>query len=239
MEHNNTAKKIRGEMLDEFYSSAYQKSFFERGVQGAGIDWFERALEKFWRTNPPNNVLEIGGGSGEHLKYISYVPKGSYISFDLRPSNTSAHLTGISRDLLAKVKFINGDASSLPFEDLFFDRVFSTCLLHHVNDVLSVLLEARRVACIGAEIAFLLPTDPGILNQIVKRVVTYPKMRKHSGIKPELYYALDHKNHISGILEIIKFVFNEDELQLSYRPLRLRSWNFNLLVVAKITKLKE
>jgi hypothetical protein len=73
----------------------------------------------------------------------------------------------------------------------------------------------------------------------VKRAVSYPKMRRVSTIRLELIYALDHKNHIAGILELVKFVFNKDELQLHYRPLRLRSWNFNLLVVAKIIKLKE
>lgn len=75
-----------------------------------------------------------------------------------------------------------------------------------------MLLEARRVASVGAEIVFLLPTDPGMVNQILKRLVSYPKMRKISKIKPELFYALDHKNHIAGVLEIIKYVFSEDDL---------------------------
>jgi hypothetical protein len=102
--------------------------------------------------------------------------------------------------------------------------------------VLAVLLKARRVTVQGGEIAFIIPTDPGVLNQLVKRVVSYPKLRKLTEIRPELFYALDHKNHVGSILELIKFVYSEDHLELHYRPFRIRSWNLNLLVVAKIVK---
>jgi hypothetical protein len=64
-------------------------------------------------------------------------------------------------------------------------------------------------------------------------------MRKLSKIKPELFYALDHKNHIASILELIKFVFTDDRVKLQYRPFRFKSWTLNLLVVAKITKLTD
>ena len=102
MSSNDKARIIREKILNEFYSSSYQKAFFQRDIQGLGIDWFERSIEKFWSIKSPNNVLEIGGGSGEHLKYLKYIPKGSYISLDLRPHFTLDHLRGISSDLLSK-----------------------------------------------------------------------------------------------------------------------------------------
>ena len=137
----------------------------------------------------------------------------------------------------SKLRFVEGDAQDLPFENETFDRVFTTCLLHHVDDVLSVLIEVRRVTEIGGEIAFILPTDPGLLNQLVKRIFSFRKIKQLTKIRPQLFYALEHKNHVQGIMEQIRLVFELDELKFNYKPFPfIRSWNSNLLVVAKIVK---
>ncbi len=237
MDKENTARAIRSEILAKYYSEIYQNYLFQNDTQGIGIRYFEKSLEKFWNKKIPEKVLEIGGGSGEHLPYIQYVPSSSYTSVDIRNKFSDTHIENLSDDLTKKLDFVVGDAQKLPFPDSSFDRVFSTCLLHHVDDVLAVLLEARRVTVRGGgEIAFIVPTDPGFLNQLIKRVVSYPKLRKLTDIRPELFYALDHKNHVGSILELIKFVFSEDQLKLHYRPFIIKSWNLNLLVVAKIVK---
>ncbi len=236
MDKQKNAREIRSKILAEYYSEIYQTYLFQKDTQGLGISYFEMSLEKFWNNSIPEKVLEIGGGSGEHLPYIKYVPRKSYTSVDIRDKFSDDHIRKLNTDLTKKLNFVKGDAQNLPFSDASFDRVFSTCLLHHVDDVLAVLLEARRVTAQKGEIAFIIPTDPGILNQFVKRIVSYPKLRKLTQTRPELFYALDHKNHIGGILELIKFVYSEDQLELHYRPFRIRSWNCNLLVVAKIVK---
>ena len=100
-----------------------------------------------------------------------------------------------------------------------------------------MLLEVRRASKTGGEIAFVIPTDPGWMNQIVKKYISYPRMKKFTKLNPKLFYALEHKNHVGGILELIKYVFRNDQLELHYRPFRFKSWNLNLLVVAKITKI--
>jgi ubiquinone/menaquinone biosynthesis C-methylase UbiE len=232
----NSAKVVRDKILEEYYSEVYQKYLFSKDAQGLGNRYFESALEKFWKEKVPVKVLEIGGGSGEHLPYIGYIPAHSYTSVDIRRKFHDSYLEGLNPEFASKVNFVIADAQDLPFADSYFDRVLSTCLLHHVDDVLAVLLEARRVTVTGGEIAFILPTDPGVLNQIVKRLISYPKLRKLSQIRPELFYALDHKNHIGSILELIKYVFSGDSLELHYEPFKLSSWNLNLLVVAKIIK---
>jgi phosphatidylethanolamine/phosphatidyl-N-methylethanolamine N-methyltransferase len=233
----NAADQIRKQILDSFYLNVYQKFLFSGGVQGKGIDYFEKQVENFWENPKPQNVLEIGGGSGEHLKFIRYIPTDSYISFDIRPIITKDHLRNLSDEFKSRLSFVEGDAHSLPFKDETFDRVFTTCLLHHVNDVLAVLLEARRVTVIGGELAFLLPMDPGILNQLVKKMVSIRKIKQLTKIRPQLIYALEHKNHVQSILEQIRFVYQLDEVKFNYRPFSfIRSWNFNLLVVVKIVK---
>jgi ubiquinone/menaquinone biosynthesis C-methylase UbiE len=236
MDKHESAAEIRAELLAEYYSKIYQSYLFNCGSQGKGIDYFEKAVEKFWLIRNPGRVLEIGGGSGEHLKYLNYIPLEEYISIDVREPFTLSHTKDLPQELLSKVKFMIGNAESLQFPDFTFDRVYTTCLLHHVDDVLAVLMEARRVTKEGGEIAFIVPTDPGILNQFVKRMISYPKLRRLTKVRPELFYALDHKNHVGSILELIRFVFSKDDLKFHYRPFRLESWNLNLLVVAKVTK---
>jgi ubiquinone/menaquinone biosynthesis C-methylase UbiE len=233
----DSAKKIRKEIIDDFYHNIYQSYLFGGGFQGKGIVYFENQVENFWVNSKPARVLEIGGGSGEHLPFISYIPTEAYVSIDLRPIIVKDHLTNLSEEFKSKLSFVEGDAQSLPFDNETFDRVFTTCLLHHVDDVLAVLLEARRVTETGGEIAFLFPTDPGILNQLVKRLFSYRRIRKLTKVDPKLIYALDHKNNIQGILEQIKYVFYLDEVKFKFRPIPfIRSWNLNLLVVAKIIK---
>jgi ubiquinone/menaquinone biosynthesis C-methylase UbiE len=149
MDKEKSARAIRSEILAKYYLEIYQSYLFEKDTQGIGIRYFERSLEKFWTTEIPEKVLEIGGGSGEHLRYLRYVPSKSYTSVDIRSKYVDAHTEKLSENLLSKLEFILGDAQSLPFADSTFDRVFSTCLLHHVDDVLAVLLEAKRVTIPG------------------------------------------------------------------------------------------
>ena len=173
----------------------------------------------------------------EKINVISEDPKLLFERI-IRDILSKSHfiLTKFLIEIKSKFEFVTGDAQNLPFKNEEFDRVFSTCLLHHVDDVLSVLLEVRRVTQTGGEIAFVFPTDPGILNQLIKRLISYRKIRKMTDIPPELFYALDHKNHVLSISELIKFVFALDELVFHYRPFRFKSWNMNFLIVAQIIK---
>ena len=236
MHGGSNSKKIRESILSKYYDEIYQSYLFQNDLQGFGIRYFEKQVEKFWMNKHPKNVLEIGGGAGEHLQYLNYIPLESYKSLDLRIPKISTYVDQMKIEFKSKFEFVTGDAQNLPFKNEEFDRVFSTCLLHHVDDVLSVLLEVRRVTQTGGEIAFVFPTDPGILNQLIKRLISYRKIRKMTDIPPELFYALDHKNHVLSISELIKFVFALDELVFHYRPFRFKSWNMNFLIVAQIIK---
>lgn len=89
---------------------------------------------------------------------------------------------------------------------------------------------------VGGEIIFVIPTDPGILNQLVKRLISYRRLRKITNRKPELILALDHRNHVGGILELCKFVFQYDNLEIDYLPFRIKSWNLNLIARVHVIK---
>jgi ubiquinone/menaquinone biosynthesis C-methylase UbiE len=134
------------------------------------------------------------------------------------------------------LKFEIGNVESLAYADNSFDRVIGTCVLHHIGNPFEALQEIRRVTMNQGEICFVLPTDPGILNRLIKKIITFPKLRKISHLPPELLYALDHQNHIESIIQMFRYVFREDEISIQYSPFALRSWNLNLLVTLKARK---
>jgi ubiquinone/menaquinone biosynthesis C-methylase UbiE len=232
------AEDIRRKILNHYYANIYKKYLFDSKRQSRGIEYFERFLETFWRSDLQQieKVLEIGGGQGEHLKFLTYVPTSEYVSLDLRTLTDTSHLATLESDLKSKINFVTGDAENIPYQENYFDRTFSTCLLHHVDDPLQVLLEARRVTKIGGEIVFAMPTDPGLLNQTIKKIISYRVLKKFTDFEPALFYALEHKNHVGGLLTLIKFVYQADKIKIKYGPFPIKSWNLNLVVGVHITK---
>lgn len=236
------SEEIKSRILDEYYSKVYQDFLFSKNGKfkpyQKGISYFEKSLEKLWVGDAGDNSLELGGGSGEHLPFVKWLPKNKYVSLDLRAPITQDHLKKLSPDLKSKLEFVTGNAENIPYGDAYFDRVLMTCLLHHVQDPLGVLLEMRRVAKPGAEIGFIMPTDPGLLNLLLKKVFAYKSMRNLSTLNPKLIYALEHRNHARSLLEQIKYVFAEDKLQIKFLPTHTPSIDLNLCIAIHVIKMK-
>jgi phosphatidylethanolamine/phosphatidyl-N-methylethanolamine N-methyltransferase len=228
---------IKNKILREYYSKTYQTYCFGKSVQATGISYFEKKLEQTAKSETKvDKILEIGAGSGEHLKYIKQIPNKLYVCLDLQDPIDNTYFENLSSNFKRKVKFVKGNAEKLQFQSETFDRVIGTCILHHVSDPLAVLLESRRVAKKGAEIAFIIPTDPGLLNQLVRRFISYPRMKKFTELRPQLIASLDHINSVHALIELSKFVFDNDKIKIKYFPFRLASWNLNLLVRVEVVK---
>ena len=137
-----------------------------------------------------------------------------------------------------KIKFQIADVQDLPFEDCTFDRIISTCVFHHLDDPVRGLEELRRVIRIGGYISILLPNDPGIMYRIL-RVLTTLRTARRQGIldKVQLVHALEHKNHYLSIRTLIKWVFENDEIKLNFKPFRIPSYNVNAITVITIKRL--
>jgi ubiquinone/menaquinone biosynthesis C-methylase UbiE len=240
MEPHISGKELRDKILGHYYTNIYKKYLFGSGSQAKGILYFEEFLEKSWDKEqislPIGRTLEIGAGQGEHWPHLRHIPLLEYVALDLRPLADFSYLNRMPTEFRDRLNFIIGNAEKLPFADNYFDRTFSTCLLHHVEEPLDVLMEARRVTKPGGEILFIMPTDPGLLNQFVKRWISYRALSKLTNYEPKLFYALEHKNHVRGLMNLIEFIFEADELKFRYSPIMLPSWNLNLMVSAHIRK---
>lgn len=228
--------KSRDQIISEYYEKYFQL-LCNTGIQGLGSTIFHKLVERNWRNKYPKKILEVGAGIGEHLRFVK-LRNGelhSYVCLDIREC-TSINISKIE-NFEGTVEWVQASVNEIPFPIENFDRVTSTCLLHHLENPLEAFMEIRRVTKVSGEISIALPTDPGTLNGLVKKLITYPKARRIGIKNPEFIYALEHRNQAKGLLALIKEVFSEDELKIKYWPSRLRSINMNLALIVHVKKL--
>jgi tRNA (uracil-5-)-methyltransferase TRM9 len=87
-------------------------------------------------------VLDLGCGNGRWYKVFKE-KKVDYFGID-----NSEKLIEIAKENFPEAKFFVGDALNLPFQDNFFDKVYSIALLHHIPSEdfrIKVLKEVKRV----------------------------------------------------------------------------------------------
>jgi len=168
-----------------------------------------------------NSVLELGGGNGEHLDFVS-LNFEKYTIVDLRV----CELNGVFKQDL-RINSLVANAESLPFADNSFNRVVVTCLLHHVNNPEKVFLEIDRVMKVGGAASILLSCDPGLLVRLLRFFTTARTARRLGFAGYDLMNARDHKNHVGSLVTLARYVFRHREMKESWYPLHVKSWNFN------------
>lgn len=195
---------------------------------------FERYLHKSMEAGLRGatyfpRVLEVGGNRGEHIPYVKH-RFDEYVLTDLYPPNLLESLRADKRVVSA-----SADVEDLPYEDNSFDRLVSTCVLHHVPDPFRALREMRRVVRPGGRLTILLPTDPSAAYRLAQRVTSGRNARKRGiGEFFELVHAVDHVNHFTSLIQQINYVFRRDDLSCVWRPTRVPLWHLNLFTVLQI-----
>lgn len=70
-----------------------------------------------------------------------------------------------------------------------------------------------------------------------RRFVSRPRAQKLGFKHFDLVNAVDHKNYSASMMQILKNIDPNIDVQFSWRPFnRIQSWNFNLQMVAHLTK---
>jgi phosphatidylethanolamine/phosphatidyl-N-methylethanolamine N-methyltransferase len=219
-------ESARDAILDEWYQKFY--SDVAASADGSFMArYMHRALES--RRDQTENfprVLEVGANRGEHVAFVRH-RFDEYFLTDIRTPQVPAQLLEDTR-----IKTAISDVTDLPYADFAFDRVISTCVLHHVDSPLQAALEMRRVTKSGGVVSLLIPTDPGLAYRLGK-ALTSGRAARRRGIGPlhDLVGALDHPNHFRSIRTQLMHAFRDDLPQIDWFPWRLPGVDTNAFVV--------
>jgi ubiquinone/menaquinone biosynthesis C-methylase UbiE len=141
-----------------------------------------------------------------------------------------------------KIELIIADATQLPFAANQFDRVLSTCVLHHISTPELALREMRRVSSDGAMIDIYLPCDPGMLYRSLRHFTSHLKQKRLMKLEwreVKYLWAREHGNHYLGLTSLINEVYKNDKIKFNRFPFVFLSWNFNLFTVVRVFVSKE
>ena len=221
--------------VDHFYSKYYGR-VLRSGLVGVAQDRTHRAIEKRWNKHDVfEQILEVGAGAGDHRKFVNHQYQ-IYYETDIRFSNVSSNndsnlLQGLLGSNLIREY---ADVTQLHYMDAMFNRVIVTCLLLHLEKPEIALRELRRVTKQLGVISILVPCEPGLFLRISRSLLTTRKAHRLGFQGYALFNARDHINYLSGIDQLIRFVFEKDKIQVSRLPFRWPSWNLNLYYVYTI-----
>ena len=231
--------QVNYQQIEDRYKKYYSITQYGSCTGNVNKFWHLR-LEKNLPFSFYENVLEIGSGSGEHFTYVNHGFKNYYITDLYLPKLLEGVKTkiAISQELndVQNVMVQAENVEKLTFSQNSFQRVVSTCLLHHVQNPLAALQEMRRVTCNGGTVSIYLPADPGLIYRFAQAVFSTSTLKKYFN-KKEISFlrAGEHRNHVQSLSGLIEGVFSADRIEKKSFPRLNLGWNSVLFYIFQIT----
>jgi len=124
----------------------YDLNYFLKVEKNRYVDYAPWMMDTYKYSDPKyakKRLLEIGYGQGTDL--VQYSMSGAICyGIDYTPKHVElAKLNFLLRGIDANL--IQGDASALPYEENYFDKVVSFGALHHTPDIKNCISEVYRV----------------------------------------------------------------------------------------------
>jgi ubiquinone/menaquinone biosynthesis C-methylase UbiE len=105
---------------------------------------FERALESV--EDPPQHALDLGTGTGAAAFAIARrFPEAEVVGIDLSEAMVGEARRRAPRELTGRVRFEQGDAASLPYENAWFDLVALANMIPFFDELDRVLAPGGRL----------------------------------------------------------------------------------------------
>jgi ubiquinone/menaquinone biosynthesis C-methylase UbiE len=214
------------------WAALYEGKNYDEGLAGYYLgkshEWCERA---FGAGTHFGRVLEVGAGTGVHLRYVSHT-FDEYVMTDLNaPFLDSAALkVGSNRKVVTQAE----DATKLSFSDESFDRVIAAHVLEHLPNPHQVIREWVRVLKPGGVLSLVLPCDPGVAWRLGRALGARGKFVR-AGIEYDYWMAREHINAINNLVAFVQYYF-KGRVQELWRPMAVPSMDLNLFYIAHITK---
>ncbi len=125
-----------------------QRALIQRELKGLyenNIPFHYRVLSESLKAIAGNHckIAEIGCASGYYYEILEYLLG---LEIDYTGIDFSKPLLDMAKNYYPKAKFCNADGANTPFVDRHFDIVISSCVLLHVKQYFSHLIETTRIA---------------------------------------------------------------------------------------------
>jgi len=223
------------DIVKDFYENYYASIFSKSGLSSKFNDQTHKALEagieshqKATRPDEEYSILEIGAGKGEHFKYVTR-PFGKYVMLDILPQPEEfSEFIG--------AEWIQEDICNPRLNVGKFDRIISMCVFHHLSDPASAMENIKKILNSGGVFSLFLPSDPGVLNRIVRKLFVTPSAKKLGFEHYELVNAREHRNHYWGLKKELEHQFQDFEISRRYYPFRIPAGNLSLFSIWHIKK---
>jgi len=215
--HEAAIKEQLLQLQDEYYTGLMGR------VQAQGHVAVERLSKA--AQQPSYRSLEIGCGSGYHFNFVR---DGDHVGLD----HSEEHLQR-ARARFPQVRFIRGDAYSLPFSDAWFDRVVSVYVFEHLHRLPECLAEIRRVLKPGGELLVGLPCEGGFAFGLGRRLTSKRYFERKFQVDYLRLVQSEHCNSCREVLDELARWFRVETTR--YLPFRAPSVHVNAVVAARCT----
>lgn len=233
---SNTSKRVAEHpdynMYLKQWANLYQGKNYDSGLTGYFLkkshEWSE---VDFGSDKHFSRVLEVGAGTGMHIKYIRH-SFDEYFLTDLNPPLMEQIKLPVISSTSGKVIISTEDATRLSFIDNSIDRVIAAHVLEHLYRPHEVMQEWVRVLKPGGVLTLVLPCDPGVLWRLGRYTVARKKFIE-AGLLYDYWMAREHINPINNLVSFIRYYFSE--VREKWLPMHIPSIDLNLFYIAHIT----
>ncbi len=221
---DKTEDKAWLEYRDRFaniYDDANYSSSLQSFVMGASHSLTEKP---YTDKDHFSRVLEIGAGTGEHLKYVRH-SYDNYILSDHDASALEVAKKKLSSSSFSGLSYDLQSGGDLRYADDSFDRVIAVHVLEHIYYPHIAIKEWARVIKAGGVLSVLIPTDPGIAWRVGRHLG--PRRNAIAqGIAYDYVMAREHVNSCVNLVALLKHYFPNHKQ--AWWPLKFSSVDMNL-----------
>jgi phosphatidylethanolamine/phosphatidyl-N-methylethanolamine N-methyltransferase len=210
--------------VKDFYENYYSQVFSKNGLSSLFNSLTHKALELGVKNHKKvGEILEIGAGKGEHYKFVKQEFE-NYSMLDLfsRPKDFDEFLNA---------NWIQADICDTNLDLQSYDRILLMCVLHHLSDPVSAIQNIKKFLKPGGTVSIFLPSDPGMLNRLNRKLFVTPSARKLGFCDYELVNAREHRNHYWALKKELEFQFEGYKISRKYYPFGLQAGNLSLFSI--------
>jgi len=181
--------------------------------------WVSKIVE-YGRITACKNVLDVGCGTGRYPLAMPTVRDSVFFALD---SSIEMLKHAVAKDKFKRILWVGGDGQRLPFRDNFFDCIYMTLVIHHIENREMALKEIYRCLKNGGNCVIMtnshsrirkhvLSDFPGVLAIDLKRFSPIPLLKKNMvqiGFRDVHHHILTHDRGYVSAEEYLERVRNK------------------------------